>query len=175
MSDLTTEGPSPVDPYTLVLEWPVVDVLAYALLRTIDDLEARAIVAEHHDPEIGPISAREYRADILRLRQVLDQVAPGTRDADPERAAINWIDGVYTVADGVPVRMVSQAEIRNPRTTAVGAHRRRCRSLRDLLRHLADEIALPLSAPPVPETPSSAPTQATPARDRNVSAPRVQP
>ena len=164
-----------MDPYTLVLEWPVVDVLAYALQRTIDDLEARAIVAEHHDPEIGPISACEYRADILRLRQVLDQIAPHTRGADPERAAVNWIDGVYTVAHGVPVRMLPQLEVRNLRTPAVGPHRRRRQSLRGLLRRLADEIAPRLSAPSAPGAPRPASTQLTPVRDRNVSAPRVQP
>lgn len=91
--------------YPLQLEWPTLDVLAYALQRTIDDLAARAIVAEHHDPELGPPSAQEYRADIRRLRGVLDQIAPDTRGPDPEQAAVRWLDGIYTIADGKPVRM----------------------------------------------------------------------
>ncbi len=92
--------------HTISLDWPAADLLAYALQRTMDDLEARAIVAEHHDPELGPASAAEYRADIQRLRGVLDQISPGIRPPDPEQAAVRWLDGTYTIAGGEPVAMV---------------------------------------------------------------------
>ncbi len=98
--------------YTITLDWPATDVLAYAIQRTMDDLEARAIVAEHHDPELGPTSARDYRADIARLRSVLGQISPDIRLPDPEQAAVRWIDGTYTVVDGQPVPMLAQPELR---------------------------------------------------------------
>lgn len=102
----------PMSDYTIRLDWPAADLLAYALQRTMDDLEARAIVAEHHDAELGPASAAEYRSDIRRLRGVLDQVSPGVRPPDPEQAAVRWLDGTYTVADGEPVAMVSRPHAR---------------------------------------------------------------
>ncbi len=98
--------------YTITLDWPASDVLAYAIQRTMDDLEARAIVAEHHDPELGPTSARDYRAEIPRLRSVLDQISPDIRPPDPEQAAVRWIHGTYTVVDGQPVPMLAQPELR---------------------------------------------------------------
>lgn len=98
--------------YTIILDWPTADVLAYAIQCTMDDLEARAIVAEHHDQELGPASAAEYRADIQRLRAALDQISPGIRPPDPEQAAVRWLDGTYTVAAGKPVRMLAQPQLR---------------------------------------------------------------
>lgn len=100
-----------MDPYTLHLEWPVADVLAYALLRTVDDLEARAVIAEHHDPDLGAVSATEYRTDIRRLQTILAQIAPGTRDPDPSQAAVRWLDGTYTVVHGHPVRLTAQPDV----------------------------------------------------------------
>jgi hypothetical protein len=100
-----------MDPYHLHLEWPVADVLAYALLRTIDDLEARAVVAEHHDPDLGPVSATAYRTDIRRLQTVLARIAPGARDPDPRLAAVRWLDGTYTVVHGRPVRLIAQPDV----------------------------------------------------------------
>lgn len=100
-----------MDTYTLHLEWPVADVLAYALLRTIDDLEARAIVAEYYDPEIGAASAVEYRDDIRRLQTVLGQIAPEARGPDATQAAVHWLDGTYTVADGRPVPLMPLRDV----------------------------------------------------------------
>lgn len=48
-------------------------VVTFALQRTIDDLEARAIVATDHDPDLGPPSAVEYRTDIARLSHLLGE------------------------------------------------------------------------------------------------------
>lgn len=99
-----------MDPHVLYLEPTVAEVVAYALQRTIDDLEARAIVAAHHDPALGPASAAGYRVDIRRLTGVLDQLAAQPRDPDPHQAAIGWIDGTYTIVDGHPVRMCPQPD-----------------------------------------------------------------
>ena len=97
--------------YTLHLEWPVADVLAYALLRAVDDLEARAVVAEHRDPELGPASAAEYRTAIRRLQTILAQIAPGSRDPDPAQAAVHTLDGTYTIAHGHVVRLTPQPDV----------------------------------------------------------------
>lgn len=97
--------------HTLHLEQPAADVLACALLQAVDDLEARAIIAEHHDPTLGPASAAEYRTDIQRLRLVLDAIADDHRTPAPERAAVLWIDGTWTVNNGRPVRLHRQDDL----------------------------------------------------------------
>ena len=96
--------------HTLHLEQPNADVLACVLLHAIDDLEARAIIAEHHDPVLGPVSAAEYRTDVQRLRLLLDAFA-NERPPSPERAAVEWIDGTWTVHNGHPVRLLRQDEL----------------------------------------------------------------
>lgn len=98
--------------HTIRLDWPAADLLAYALQCTMDDLEARAIVAEHHDRELGLTSAAEYRSDIRQLRGVLGQISPGIRPPDPEQEAVRWLDGTYTIADGQPVAMVATPHVR---------------------------------------------------------------
>ncbi len=94
--------------YTIRLDWPAVDMLAYAIQITMDDLDVRAIIAEHHDLRIGAVSAGEYRSDIRRLRRILDKISPGIRPPDPEQAAVRWIDGTYTISRGKPVPMVAR-------------------------------------------------------------------
>lgn len=89
--------------------WPAVDVLAYAAQRTMGDLEARAIVAERRDPELGPLSAGEYHADIRRLREILNQIPAAIRPADPEQTPLRWLDGTYTVADGKTAAVIAQS------------------------------------------------------------------
>lgn len=135
-----------MDEYALYLEWPVVDALLYALQRTTDDLEARAIVAEERD-ERGPGSAREYRTNIRRLRQVMDQLGADTRGPDPEQAAVRWIDGVYTIVDGKPVRMLSQPELQRQVEATIRLHEQGLLPLRDLLLKLREAVA--------PETPAT--------------------
>lgn len=90
--------------HTLHLEQSAADVLACALLQSIDDLEARAILSEHQSAVLGPISAAEYRADIQRLRAVLETLAHD-RVPSPDRAAVLWIDGTWTVHNDQPVRL----------------------------------------------------------------------
>ena len=97
--------------YTLDLEWPVVDVLAWALLRTVDDLEARAVIAEHLDSELGPVSASEFRTAIRRLQTILAQIAPGSRDPDPGQAVVHGLDGTYTIAHGHVTRLTPQPDV----------------------------------------------------------------
>lgn len=97
--------------HTLHLEQPAADALTCALLQAIDDLEARAIIAEHHDPILGPISAAEYRTDVQRLRIVLGAIAPGSRAPSPDRTAVHWIDGTWTVSNGHPVRLHRQDDL----------------------------------------------------------------
>jgi len=96
--------------HTLHLEEPNADVLACVLLHAIDDLEARAIIAEHHDPVLGPVSAAEYRTDAQRLRLLLDAIA-NDRPPSPERIAVEWIDGTWTVHNGRPVRLQSRDDL----------------------------------------------------------------
>lgn len=92
-------------PIRLAIDPEALPAVVFALQRTIDDLEARAIVAIDRDVELGPPSAAEYRADIGRLAGLLGQLGhPGARP-DPERAAIVWCDGLYTVDDRRPVRL----------------------------------------------------------------------
>jgi hypothetical protein len=97
--------------------------VTFALQRTIDDLEARAIVATDRDPDRGPSSAVEYRADIDRLAGLLGQLGHPVARPDPERAAVVWHDGTYTADDGRPVRLVSTASL--DRLLAQAAERRR--------------------------------------------------
>ena len=97
--------------YTLHLEWPVADVLAYALLRAVDDLEARAVVAEHRDSELGPASAADFRAAVRSLQTILAQIAPGSRDPDPAQAAVHTLDGTYTIAHGHVTRLTPQPDV----------------------------------------------------------------
>ncbi len=137
-----------MDKYALYLEWPVVDVLLYAVQHTCDDLEARAIVAEERDPERGPVSALEYRSHIRRLRQVTDQLGADTRPPNPEQVAVRWIDGIYTVVDGKPVRMLSQPELQRQVEATIKLHEQGLLALPDLLLKLREAVAPSLRRPP---------------------------
>jgi hypothetical protein len=77
--------------------------LTFALQRTVDDLEARALVAVDRDVDLGPSSAAEYRDDIGRLAGLLGQLGAAPGRPDPERAAVVWFHGVYTVDGDRPV------------------------------------------------------------------------
>jgi hypothetical protein len=78
--------------------------LTFALQRTVDDLEARALVAVDRDVDLGPSSATEYRDDIGRLAGLLGQLGATPTQPDAERAAVVWFDGVYTIDGDRPVR-----------------------------------------------------------------------
>jgi hypothetical protein len=97
--------------------------VTFALQRTIDDLEARAIVAAYRDVDLGPSSAAEYRADIDRLAGLLCQLGHRPARPDPGRAAVVWFDGTYTIASGRPVRLVSTTSL--DRLLAQAIERRR--------------------------------------------------
>lgn len=83
-----------------------VTALGFALERAIDDLEARARLAERcgDEAQLGEDSAREYRADLQRLTVLLDQLDGfQARDPDPEGDALAWFDGLYTIRRGEPI------------------------------------------------------------------------
>ena len=100
-------------PRAIRLEIPpeALPVVMFALQRTIDDLEARALIATEHDPDLGPASAAEYRADIGRLAELAGQLGHTPARPDPERAAVVWVDGVYTIEHGRPRRMTATARL----------------------------------------------------------------
>jgi hypothetical protein len=96
---------SPQPTIQLTIGPDALPAVVFALQRTIDDLEARAIIAIDRDVELGPPSAAEYRADIGRLAGMLGQLGHPASRPVPERAAVVWCDGLYTVDDGQPVRL----------------------------------------------------------------------
>jgi hypothetical protein len=110
-------------PIRLDIDPDTLPAVTFALQRTIDDLEARAIVAADRDVDLGPSSATEYRADIDRLAGLLSQLGHTAARPDPERAAVVWFDGTYTIDSGRPVRLVSTASL--DRLLAQAAERRR--------------------------------------------------
>lgn len=110
-------------PIHLDIDPDALPAVAFALQRTIDDLEARAIVAADRDPDLGPSSAVEYRADIERLAGLLGQLGHPAVRPDPERAAVVWFDGTYTVDGGRPVRLISTTSL--DRLLAQALERRR--------------------------------------------------
>lgn len=79
--------------------------LTFAVKRAIDDLAARAIVAEYCDPDLGSLSAIEYRADIPRLTRLLQQLGSAPPRPRPEGGVVRWLDRLYTIANGRPVRI----------------------------------------------------------------------
>lgn len=91
--------------HVLHVESETAPALAFALKSAIDNLEARAIIAEHHDTDLGPLSAVEYRSDIPRLARLLEQLVFASRRPHPEGEAVRWLDGLYTIADGRPVKV----------------------------------------------------------------------
>jgi hypothetical protein len=95
----------------LAIDPDALPAVTFALQRTIDDLEARAIVAADRDVDLGPSSADEYRADSHRLSRLLRQLGHTAARPDPERAAILWSDGTYTIEDGRPVRLTTTADL----------------------------------------------------------------
>lgn len=98
-------------PTSLDIDPDALPVVTFALQRTIDDLEARAIVAADRDPHLGPSAAVEYRGDIDRLAGLLVQLGHSAARPDPERAAVVWFDGTYAVDSGRPVRLVSTTSL----------------------------------------------------------------
>jgi hypothetical protein len=110
-------------PIRLDLDPDSLPAVTFALQRTIDDLEARAIVAADRDPDLGPPSAAEYRADIGRLAGLLGQLGHPAARPDPERAAVVWHDGTYTIDSGRPTRLVATPSL--DRLLAQAIERRR--------------------------------------------------
>jgi hypothetical protein len=110
-------------PIRLELDPDALPAVTFALQRTIDDLEARAIVAADRDPDLGPSSAVEYRTDIGRLAGLLDQLGHTAARPDPERAAVVWHDGTYTIDSGRPTRLVATPSL--DRLLAQAIERRR--------------------------------------------------
>jgi hypothetical protein len=98
-------------PIRLAIDPDALPAVTFALQRTIDDLEARAIVVADRDLDLGPSSAAEYRTDIDRLCGLLGQLGHSAARPDPERAAILWSDGTYTIEDGRPVRLTTTPDL----------------------------------------------------------------
>jgi hypothetical protein len=93
--------------------------LTFALQRTVDDLEARALVAIDRDKALGPASAAEYREDIGQLAGLLGQLGHQPDRPDPERAAVRWFDGVYVIDDRRPVQLQPRPELAALLETAI--------------------------------------------------------
>ena len=98
-------------PVQLHIEPDAMSAVTFALQRTIDDLEARALVATDRDPHLGPSSAAEYRTDIGHLSGLLGQLGHTAARPDPGRAAVVWFDETYTIDDDIPVRMTAAANL----------------------------------------------------------------
>ena len=98
-------------PAHLQVDPDAMSATVFALQRTIDDLEARALVATRQDPHLGPASAGEYRTDIGHLSGLLGQLGHTATRPDPGRAAVVWFGETYTVEDGTPVRMTPAANL----------------------------------------------------------------
>ena len=110
-------------PIRLDIDPAALPAVTFALRRTIDDLEARAIVAADRDADLGPASAAEYRSDIGRLVGLLGQLGHPAARPDPERAAVVWHDGTYGIDNGRPVRLLKTASL--DRLLAEAIERRR--------------------------------------------------
>jgi hypothetical protein len=67
--------------------------VTFALQRTIDGLEARALIATDHDPDLGPPSA------------------------------VVWVGGVYTIEQGRPERITATVRLSWLLDEAIGARR----------------------------------------------------
>ena len=98
-------------PVHLQVDPDAMSAVVFALQRTIDDLEARALVAARQDPHLGPASAGEYRTDIAHLSGLLGQLDHTAARPDPERAAVIWFGETYTVDAGTPLRMTPAAHL----------------------------------------------------------------
>ena len=112
-------------PRPIRLEIPpeALPAVTFALQRTIDDLEARALIATEHDPDLGPASAADYRTDIARLTKLAGQLGHCAAHPDPERAAVVWVDGVYTIERGRPKRMTATVRLSRLLGEAIDARR----------------------------------------------------
>jgi hypothetical protein len=110
-------------PVRLEIPPEALPAVTFALQRTIDDLEARALIATEHDTDLGPASAAEYRADIGRLTELSGQLGHAPARPDPERAAVVWVDGVYTIEHGRPKRMTATARLSRLLGEAIEARR----------------------------------------------------
>ena len=111
------------EPLHLEIDPDALVAVVFALRRAMDDLEARGIVASGVDRDVGASLATEYRADITRLAGLLDQLGLRAAGPDPERAAVVWGDGVYTVTGGRAVRLIPTVEL--DRLLAEAIERRR--------------------------------------------------
>ena len=98
-------------PVQLHIDPDAMSAVTFALQRTIDDLEARALVATDQDPHLGPSSAAEYRTDIGHLSGLLSQLGHTAARPDPGRAAVVWFDETYTIDEDIPVRMAAAANL----------------------------------------------------------------
>ena len=98
-------------PVHLQVDPEAMSAVVFALQRTIDDLEARALVATRQDPHLGPCSAGEYRTDIAHLAGLLGQLGHTAAHPDPGRAAVVWFGETYTIDGGTPVRMTPAANL----------------------------------------------------------------
>ena len=98
-------------PVHLQVDPDAMSAMVFALQRTIDDLEARALIAARQDPHLGPASAGEYRTDIGHLSGLLGQLGHTAARPDPERAAVVWFGETYTVDAGTPTRMTPAANL----------------------------------------------------------------
>ena len=100
-----------MDLVSLELDAPDADVLVHALLQSVDDLEARAVLTESDRTALGRASAREYRADRRRLQGLLGQLSGDRRAPDPHQVAVHWIDGTYAIHGHRPVRLIPQDDL----------------------------------------------------------------
>ncbi len=114
---------TPQPPIRLDIDPAALPAVTFALQRTIDDLEARAIVAADRDADLGPSSAAEYRTDIGLLVGLLGQLGHPAARPDPERAAVVWHDGTFGIDGGRPVRLRKAASL--DRLLADAVERRR--------------------------------------------------
>lgn len=96
---------------TLHLDGPSAGLVVHALIRTMDDLAARAILADHTGLDGGAATAAEHRRHVATLRAVLDQLAPDSRGPDPHQVAARWLDGIYTIVDHTPVKMLAATDV----------------------------------------------------------------
>lgn len=93
-------------PRTVTVPPEAEPALAFALIQTMDSLEARARIAERGGDSLGRRSAYEYRRDVPQLDAVLRQLGFQPHEPDPEGEALSWFGRPYAIIDGNPARLV---------------------------------------------------------------------